>query len=162
MLSRIDKLVCPTDFSTPSYEALAWAVDLAREARASLVLVHVTPVVPAIPHATMLEPGLANAPSYQEAVNKGAMAQLKEVLQERTTPDVPVFPVIRTGSPADEIVAVAREEGADAIVIATHGRTGWARMVHGSVAERTLRRAQVPVLVVPEPAARESITPNEV
>lgn len=54
---------------------------------------------------------------------------------------------VRCGHPASEIVAEAREQGADLIVMTTHGRTGLARLLAGSVASSVMRRAQIPVLV---------------
>jgi universal stress protein A len=57
--------------------------------------------------------------------------------------------VIATGDAADEIVRVANDEAADLIVIATHGLTGWRHLVFGSVAEKVIRHADCPVLVVP-------------
>ncbi len=65
----------------------------------------------------------------------------------------PVRVVERRGDPADEIVAAAREEDASLIAMSTHGRTGLSRLIRGSVAERVLRGADVPVLLV-SPFAR--------
>jgi nucleotide-binding universal stress UspA family protein len=61
---------------------------------------------------------------------------------------------VRRGRPPDEILAAARERGADLIAMATHGRTGLGRLLFGSVAEAVLRHATVPVFVIrqPEPA----------
>jgi nucleotide-binding universal stress UspA family protein len=64
-------------------------------------------------------------------------------------PQAPVTPLVRTGDPADEIVAAAREWGADLIVVGTHGRRGIGRMFLGSVAETVLRHAPCAVLVIP-------------
>lgn len=58
---------------------------------------------------------------------------------------------IRQGRAADEILAAAKESGADLIAMATHGRTGLGRLLFGSVAEAVLRRAPVPVLMLREP-----------
>ena len=55
---------------------------------------------------------------------------------------------VRFGDPASEIVAAARQHGADLIALATHGRTGLRQLLMGSVAERVLRRAPLPVLVM--------------
>jgi nucleotide-binding universal stress UspA family protein len=58
---------------------------------------------------------------------------------------------IRRGRPAEEILAAARESGADLIAMATHGRTGVGRLLFGSVAETVLRQAPVPVFMIREP-----------
>ena len=55
---------------------------------------------------------------------------------------------VRMGRPADEILAFAEEEKVDAIIIATHGRTGLAHIVFGSVAEKVVRHAKCPVMTV--------------
>jgi nucleotide-binding universal stress UspA family protein len=56
--------------------------------------------------------------------------------------------VVRDGAPADTILAVAREQGADLIAMTTHGRTGPSRLLFGSVAEAVLRESSVPVLLL--------------
>src|SRR5262245_66633328 len=55
---------------------------------------------------------------------------------------------VRRGEPVDEILAAARESRADLIIMTTHGRTGFARILFGSVAEGVLRHADVPVLLM--------------
>jgi nucleotide-binding universal stress UspA family protein len=57
--------------------------------------------------------------------------------------------VVRFGDPAEEITAFAREEGVDLVIMATHGRSGLQRAVMGSVAEKVLHNASVPVIMVP-------------
>lgn len=68
--------------------------------------------------------------------------------------------VIAWGEPADRIVAVAQAQKADLILLTTHGRTGVARLFLGSVAEGVVRRATVPVLVIPS-SAKEGVTRAE-
>ena len=58
---------------------------------------------------------------------------------------------VRRGQPAEEILAAARESGADLIAMATHGRTGLNRLLFGSVAEAVLRQAPVPVFMIRQP-----------
>ena len=55
---------------------------------------------------------------------------------------------MRSGAPAQEIVAAAREAGADLIAMSTHGRGGLGRLIFGSVAEAVLREAEIPVLLM--------------
>ncbi len=68
---------------------------------------------------------------------------------------VPVRAVVRVGDPASEIVEWADEEGCDLVVVGTHGRSGIPRLILGSVAERVVRQAHVPVLVARNHARRE-------
>ena len=62
----------------------------------------------------------------------------------------PVKTLVRTGSPADEIVDAAKEMGVDLIILSTHGRTGLKHLLLGSMTENVVRRAPCPVLVVRE------------
>jgi nucleotide-binding universal stress UspA family protein len=65
---------------------------------------------------------------------------------------------VRRGRPAEQILAVARESHADLIAMATHGRTGFGRLLFGSVAEEVLRRASVPVFMIRQPDAVDEAT----
>lgn len=64
---------------------------------------------------------------------------------------------VRRGRPADEILDTAAESGVDIIAMATHGRTGFGRLLFGSIAEAVLRRATVPVFMIRQPD-RTSVT----
>jgi nucleotide-binding universal stress UspA family protein len=77
-----------------------------------------------------------------------AERELPEFLRAEV-PQAPITPCVRTGDPAHEIVAAAREWGADLIVVGTHGRQGIGRVFLGSVAETVLRHAPCAVLVIP-------------
>jgi nucleotide-binding universal stress UspA family protein len=66
---------------------------------------------------------------------------------------VDVSCAIRSGRPDEEIVAAARDAGADLIAMSTHGRSGLGRLLFGSVAEQVLRHADVPVLMIRHTAA---------
>jgi len=59
--------------------------------------------------------------------------------------------LVTTGEAAPEILRIAQQERADLIVIASHGLTGWRRLVHGSVAEKVVRQATCPVLTIMAP-----------
>jgi nucleotide-binding universal stress UspA family protein len=141
------RILCPLDFSEPSQKALKAAVELAGQFPAELVLLHVIPpTAPGIP----ADPAFAFAghENYEEALRIHAKAEL--TLAAQGLPEgLPSRNVIGTGHAADEIVRLAHEEAVDLIVIATHGLTGWRRLVFGSVAEKVIRHAELPVLVVP-------------
>lgn len=74
---------------------------------------------------------------------------LLERIEEDLGSEVPVIAVVRSGSPAAQIVKYAEEKGVDLIVVGTHGRTGVTRALLGSVAEQVVRTAPCPVLAVP-------------
>jgi nucleotide-binding universal stress UspA family protein len=90
-----------------------------------------------------------------------ARKALDAFILKHVTPDVSLVPVIRQGHPSFEIRKFAEQEGVDLIVIATHGRTGLRHIVMGSVAERTVRHSNIPVLSVKPQPLRESILRNE-
>jgi nucleotide-binding universal stress UspA family protein len=68
---------------------------------------------------------------------------------------------VRRGRAADEILAAARESGADLIAMATHGRTGLSRLLFGSVTEAVLRQAPIPVFMIRQPDGVEPAAASE-
>ncbi len=93
-----------------------------------------------------------------DADNKSAAEKYLSELIERTRFDgVSVKPVVTTGTPAESIAEYATENSVDLIAIATHGRSGVGRWTWGSVADRILRSACVPVLMIRAPGCIPSI-----
>lgn len=119
----------PTDFSVPAERAWALAQRLARAADAELVLVHVVS-------------------GSAEAVRKWAAEELEDCAGTARAGGLRVRVALRTGVAYREIVALARADEADLIVVATLGRGGIARALLGSVADRIVRLAPCPVLTV--------------
>jgi nucleotide-binding universal stress UspA family protein len=141
------KVLCPLDFSEPSYKALNSAAELASHFGAELVIVHVIPTpVPGIPADPTY--AFAGPEEYEKALRANAKEQLALALQ-RLPEGLRLRTAIGSGDAADEIARLATAEAADLIVIATHGLTGWRHLVFGSVAEKVIRLADRPVLVVP-------------
>ena len=134
MLMRI---LVPTDFSAPSDAALAYARMLANQFDAALHLLH-------IGENPFLRATVADRRSIEEAPGRW--------LEERLTDDDrrrgAVTVVENSDEPAKEILQYAQSANIDLIVIGTHGRTGLARLVLGSVAEAVVRAAPCPVLTV--------------
>jgi nucleotide-binding universal stress UspA family protein len=110
-------------------------------------MVHVIPpAAPGIPADPTY--AFAGPEGYEKALSAKTEEQLtvvKQALPERITSRN----VIAIGDAADEIVRLANDESADLIVIATHGLTGWRHLIFGSVAEKVIRHADRPVLVIP-------------
>ena len=142
------RVLVPTDFSPQSEAAWGLAQRLARAVGAEIVLLHV----------------FVEAPLYSE--NAFAADRVREVyasgrkwVEEQLArwaanarPDgLTVKTLLRPGVAHDEIVAAARTEGADLIVIGTHGYGGVDRLLLGSVADRVIRLASCPVLAVRRP-----------
>jgi nucleotide-binding universal stress UspA family protein len=138
------KIIFPTDFSEASNHALRWATSLARDSGAALVIVHVEEPPMAYGGGEMYYP---IAEPNRDELHK----TLADV--HPTDPMVPSVHRLLSGEPADAIVKIAESEGADLIVMGTHGRTGLTRLLMGSVAEAVVRKAPCPVLTVKQPAA---------
>ncbi len=142
------RVLCPVDFSDFSRRALQYANALAVRDSADLHVVHIYPEVG--PSAIDVEAGASPENlSVREASIDALDAFVKEV---GVTPAAKRLAL--PGSPAQDLVDYAREMGADLIVLGTHGRTGFERVLVGSVAEHVLHKAACPVLTIPRAATR--------
>lgn len=149
-MSFTQKIVAPTDFSPAAVLALDAAAVLARQFGASITLLYVydpsllSPLY-AVPGAGAVIDVVTLSPDFEANVRK-EMEQLRhDRLSGVTRVD---FAVVRHTSPAEAICEHAEKAGADLIVLSTHGRTGLAHMLIGSVAERVVRHAPCPVLTL--------------
>jgi universal stress protein E len=140
VLTPVGRMLLTTDLSDSSaavHQAALYTVEAyfgaPRQARSLLVL------------------GWANAPAplAKDALVQAARGEVSEFLRKRTLDMGEVEPAVRAGIPADEIVAEAREWGADLLVVGTHARGWTSRLVLGSVAEAVLRDAPCNVLAIP-------------
>jgi nucleotide-binding universal stress UspA family protein len=132
----IKKILFPTDFSTCSDAGLEQATALARDARAELLIVHVEEPRAAYGGGEMYY-------GISEPDQLGLLEMLRGV--RPTDPTVAYEHRLLRGDPAERIVDLADAEPCDLIVMGTHGRTGFRRMLMGSVAEAVVRRANCPV-----------------
>jgi nucleotide-binding universal stress UspA family protein len=144
-------ILCPTDFSEPSYEALRAANELALHFDAHLVVVNVIPTVPLLAAPVDSMGVNLDVTAYVNNMREQTEKTLAEVAHERISDQISVRLVVTYGDPAIEILGTADYESADAIVIATHGHTGWRRFFFGSVAERVVRNSLCPVLTIHQP-----------
>ena len=143
-MSKYRKLLVPHDFSECSRAALGLAVELAKTLGAKLHLLHVyqRPVELFSPYGVSLPEGVVR--EICEGAEKRLAAERKTLEKAGVADGAEV----REGVPARVISETAAEIGADLIVMGTHGHTGGAHLLIGSVAERTLREAPCPVLTV--------------
>ena len=143
-----DDILIPTDGSSPADEAVSEGLELAAQTDAT---VHALYVVEPIPLGRFAAGGRSASGEWgdvideQRAEGEEATAAVAEAAVER---DLEVETAVRHGKPAAEILEYADEEGVDAIVMGTHGRTGADRLVIGSVAEQVVRRSPVPVTTI--------------
>jgi universal stress protein A len=140
---RAQSILVPLDFSDPSRSALRYARSLAEQTGGKLILFYALEPV-ATPdfafHPLMLEPAEAA---------KAAELQLEKICDQEGVPESLVeHTVVRSGAAHTQIANLAEKLGADLIVISTHGNTGLKHVLMGSTAERVVRHAPCPVLVV--------------
>ncbi len=136
-------VVCGIDFSALSKHALRHAAVIAARAHGRLVVVFANdPLL--VSAAAAARPRI----DLQARSGKELTRFIRSTLGKK--PRTPVTRRVATGEPSDQILAVARAVRADLIVVGSHGLTGIARLAFGSTTAEVLKRATVPVLVVPE------------
>ncbi|MEX1011769.1 MAG: universal stress protein [Balneolaceae bacterium] len=141
----IKKILVPVDFSSLSRKALVTAGSVARLFKAKVTPLHVF-----MPVTEMDEPysfGLTGS-TWQdlEKVEEDLVVRLRELSTDLVPAEFLLDPVVEMGQPSRSIVDLSSSY--DMIVMSTHGRTGFSRMILGSVAEKVLRMSPVPVMVV--------------
>jgi nucleotide-binding universal stress UspA family protein len=143
-------VLVPLDGSALSGRALPYAAALARATAGRLLLIRACPGV----SPAYLESGAAVrlAAVARERDRRHAADALDAVAEELRAEGLRAEPLARVGAPTDAILEEAETAGADLVVMSTHGRGGVGRLLHGSVADAVLRRAALPILMVP-PAA---------
>jgi nucleotide-binding universal stress UspA family protein len=132
----------PLDFSKGCEVALDYALAMARENKARLILLHVVP-------AAMVVRSEGTRFDLYELLERDARNNLARLMQRKKLSPSGVQTVLTRGAnPAEIIARQAKKLKASMIIMGSHGRTGLQRLLLGSVAERTLRLAQCPVLIV--------------
>jgi len=145
----VRRILCATDFSPASTPAWEFAQRLAWATKADLLVLHVV-----APVMTPLDGGF-DAHLYEELVAEGraeAATGCDRLEEEAASHGLRVAVRVVEGAAAPRIVGVADTEEADVVVLGTHGRTGWNRLLMGSVAERVVQLATQPVITVRAPA----------
>ena len=144
---EIRRILCPVDFSDFSRRALDHAVAIAQWYEATVTALHVfspAPVAAFGPGPVAFEPIVLTAVNCDQL-----LADTKAFAETESAPSVTVEAVVREGYAAAAILEQAASMKADLLVIGTHGRSGFERLALGSVAEKVLRKANCPVLTVP-------------
>jgi nucleotide-binding universal stress UspA family protein len=149
----ISRMLVPVDFSPHSELALRYATALASRLMASVQLLHVVDD----PMATgpwSLEVPIPDLSELLKNLIANAEHRLEGYRAAVGHPRVPMTTTVRTGHSAQTITEYAKAGGIDLIVMGTHGRSGLAHLVMGSVAESVVRHAPCPVLTLRETATR--------
>jgi nucleotide-binding universal stress UspA family protein len=145
-------ILCPVDFSECSRHALDCAVGLARLNKAPLVVLHVFaqwPAVDVVPSLQITSPGISLKDVDRDVLTRCLKEFVGTPLSELAETDVRV---IEAPDVQREILAQADALNAGLIVIGSHGRSGFERLLLGSTTERVLRDARCPVMLVPQHA----------
>jgi len=148
------RILWPTDFSPLAKAALPHAVGLASDAGAELVLLHVLPLP-----AMYAAPDISGAVwiPLQRKTRAAARLQLLRLEKQVRGPNLRTHMALTEGIPFPQIVRAAKRLRCDLIVLATHGRTGLAHAIMGSVAANVIRHAPCPVLTVRPPRLRRRL-----
>ena len=142
-------ILVPHDFSSSANHAVAIARDEAKVHGAKLILLHVIDLPGQLKPETVIVPDATGAPiNIKDYAVQQAEAHLADLAARVAKDGVTATTFIRLGKPEEEIVKFATENNVDLIAMGTHGRTGLAHMLVGSVAERVVRTSKVPVLTI--------------
>jgi universal stress protein A len=152
-MDKVRKILAPTDFSDLSKVGVRYALEMARDTCAEVVVYHV------IDFGEYWTNNPRNIPQYGN-IFEDSRRLLDRFLAEHFADCidlVEVRQVVEIGTPYKNIVDKAATDAVDMIVISTHGRTGIDHLILGSVAEKVVARAPCPVLVIPR-QEREATT----
>jgi len=142
---HLKRLLVPIDFSGFSKNALAYAISVASRFQSELLLLYV--VEPTV-YPADLGFGQVSLPDIEKELAERAKTSLDQLVMSQIGDRAKARTLVRRGRPYQEIIATAVEEKSDLIVIATHGHTGVEHLIFGGTAEKVVKRAPCPVLVV--------------
>lgn len=141
-MAKANFYLVPIDFSSGSEKALTYALSLAREHKGKVFALHVIPAEPVFPP-------IAGGFDFYRFLQRDARANFEKLAKRKRLREKDCELVLARGTDfADIIARQAKKLRISMIVMGSHGRTGLGRFLLGSVAERTLRYASCPVLIV--------------
>ena len=146
MTRNLNRILVPTDFSETASHAMRYASDLARRLSGRIVVVYSDPFTPPIDYTATM--GGWDDSSFAH-LKERTEEELKRDAKANVDPSVLYNAVVRVATPLEGILAQARESGAGLIVMGTHGRSGFRRLIIGSLTEAVMRKAEMPVIAVP-------------
>jgi nucleotide-binding universal stress UspA family protein len=143
---KLKNIIVPTDFSKVSYSAFEYARDLAEMMEATIHLIYV--LEKNLPFMSKNDSDLSSE-DLMKSIGEEKQRKLKEIVDDiKDDSSIKIIEIMRQGVDYEEIVKYQEEVKGDIIVIATHGRTGVFHKILGSVAEKVIRYAKCPVLVI--------------
>ncbi len=141
------RILFATDFSPASGKAFNEAIELARTAGAQLLIVHAYQPPSLLPTDVSLSPAVYD--ELDAKLREGAEIGLRKLVEDAGRRGLRAESFLLAGLADEAIAEAAREKRADLVVVGTHGRTGVARFLMGSVASRVITSAPCPVMTVP-------------
>src|ERR1700757_3392336 len=156
---QLKSILCPIDFSDFSAAAYQYALSLADYYRSKVVVLHVVELwkYPFADYAAHE----ADYAKFSRALCEGGEVRLKRFVQEYSAGGVQPELVIHQGNAPNCILSVAQKQNLELIVMGTHGRRGFDRLVLGSTTDRVMRKACCPVLVMSKPPRVSTTTTLE-
>jgi nucleotide-binding universal stress UspA family protein len=142
----IKRMLCASDFSPASRPAVRLAQELARTLKARLIIFHAYETSVPIGNGGYFPPSVMQ--EMLTATRDAAAQSLKRLARSPQGKDVRISTLLAEGPAAAAIVRAAKKQRVDLVVMGTHGRSGVRRLLMGSVADRVIRTASCPVLVV--------------
>jgi nucleotide-binding universal stress UspA family protein len=142
------RFLVPVDFSEYANQALEYAISLARKLDAHITLLHVIQPLP----LGGVDMGMTLPYTYIHDLEVEIMNAMEAYLEQITAAGLTGEIAVVHGVPFQEIIETARGQQVDLIVMGTHGRTGLQHVLLGSVAEKVVRLAPCPVLVIRQPS----------
>ena len=150
-MKKYTRILAPTDLSELSCLGLRYALKMAREQNAEIIVLHVIPIgedwLPTRKESIPLRNWMAKERATLDKFLQEKFAEFFNLIELRQK--------VEAGAPHANIVEMAEREGVDLIVMSTHGRTGLAHMLMGSVTEKVVARAPCPVLSIPAMSRKE-------
>jgi nucleotide-binding universal stress UspA family protein len=147
LVMAAQRFLVPLDFSESANQALDYAITLAGKLGARLTLLHVMQSLP----LGGVDMGVTIPLAYLQDLEAEIRRSMESCLERVTAAGLEGDMVIVHGVPFHEIIEAAKTHQVDLIVMGTHGRTGFHHVLLGSVAEKVVRLAPCPVLVVRQP-----------
>jgi universal stress protein A len=140
------RILFATDLSKSSMPGFREAVELAKESMAELLIAYAYQP-PNLIQAQSIAPGIYD--EWNQNLRSEIEARLEPLVADAREEGLSARPILLVGTPDEAISEAAAREGADLIIMGSHGRTGISRLVHGSVSSHVIAHAHCPVMTVP-------------
>lgn len=143
------KILVPVDYSEHSRVVLTYALDLAKKLDAEVTAAHVWETKPHVPANLKIKTPDGRTTTAGELIREEALSAMEQFLRSMNLPNTARVSHCVLSGPAGDAIVKKAEQGYDMIVMGTQSRKGLGRLVLGSVAERVIKTATMPVLAIP-------------